>query len=115
MASPGEEPPVTDFQEMRRTAEKFGDFAARYGFEVTNALRNQARHMSEAAAEAGRAVEAAEADPAVAAQVNASMVTVYGYQQMAEMFTEAAAKATRAADAWEKMTDPDDEDEEEVA
>jgi len=101
---------MTVTRRARRIADTFADFDAQYGAEVTNALSNQARHMDEAAADAQRAVDAAAADPEVAAKMDASVVTVNGYRQMAQMFAGAAASARAACAAYEKLQEEAEDD-----
>jgi hypothetical protein len=93
-----------------RFRDAFAAFDAEHGWDVLNALQNQARHMTEAAADAQKAVDAAAADPEVAARMDASMVTVNGYAQMTQMFTDAAARAAKAAEAWEALQEAAEED-----
>lgn len=63
---------------------------------ITNALEYYARRMREEAAVAREHYEAGQADPAVKAQQDTSMVTNEAFRMAAEMFGDSAWRAEEA-------------------
>lgn len=100
---------------MTRTttpAERLADFIAAHGYETANALRNQERHMREAAAEAARGAKLPPAEKQEAAEGFIRLdPTPGGYAHMAAMFEQAADRARDAAEAWEDLTEENEETE----
>jgi hypothetical protein len=99
---------------MTRTltlAEKLAGFTGQHGHQVLNALRNQERHMREAAEEALRAAWCPQGPPREPTPGYIDCTpTPAGFAGLAETFSQAADAAAAAADAWEELTEEVEEE-----
>jgi hypothetical protein len=86
-------------------AAALGTYVAQHRDTITNALRVFARNMQDAATTAQAAYDAGQADPAVRAQQDATMMTNTGSKHSATMFTTEARKADAAADDIDRLVD----------
>lgn len=93
---------------MKATAEELAVFVEKFGYQVLNALENQASHMAEAAAHAQAAYDAIKDDPAARAVQDSTLITTNGLLQSARRFTEEVHRATLAAQAWDELTYSDE-------
>lgn len=74
------------------------------------ALTSYAEYMEEAATEARAAYEAGQADPAVKAAQDGSLVTNNGLRISAEMFTDSAERARFAASEMDDLLDAEEDE-----
>jgi hypothetical protein len=78
---------------------------------ITNALGNHAERMDAAAAEARSFFRAGQADPAVEAAQDASLLTNKGLLRSAEMFEQEAAKAREVSEQLSRLVEGDEDEE----
>jgi hypothetical protein len=89
---------------VKATAEELAVFVEKYGYQVFNALENQASHMAKAAEYAQAAYDKIKDDPEARAVQDATLITTEGLRQSARRFTEEVRRATLAAQAWDELT-----------
>lgn len=88
----------------------FDYFVSQHGYTVTNSLQVYISSMREEAENARTAYEAIKDDPAKTARQDKTLITTRGLWHASRAFTEAADSCERALAAWEKLTEPENED-----
>jgi|SRR5215471_1916205 len=85
-------------------AERLADFIGRHGWQVTNALQNQERHMREAAEECWQAAWCPQGPPreTTPGYIDISPAPA-GCATLATMFDQAADAAAAALEEWEEL------------
>lgn len=94
-----------------KDAVRLAGYVERHIGTITNALHNHADHMRDAATQARAAYEAGQADPAVRAAQDASIMSNNGLRHAAAMFTEDADKARKVATELQDLVDAGDDTE----
>jgi len=93
-----------------RNAPAFEAFEAQYGYTVTNALMVYSDRMRKDADAIQAEYDRIKDDQEAQARQDASMVTTAGLLHSARAIREAADQADAAREAWEALTEGDDED-----
>ena len=107
---------MNNIKETLARAQQLADFVARYGYLVTNALSNLEREQREAAAQALAAAYCPAAPPQPGKEGYISLVPgPDGLRRMAGALAESAVRYGDALQAWDKLSDFDEDDEEEQA
>jgi hypothetical protein len=91
-------------------AAALGTYVAQHRDAITNALRTFARDMQEAADKSQAAFEAGQADPAVRATQDATIMTNAGCKHSAVILAANAQKANAVADEIDRLIDGDEGD-----
>jgi hypothetical protein len=92
----------------RQTANALGEFTGQYGYTVTNALMVYSERMTKDADEIQAAYDRIKDDPEARARQDASMSTTEGLFHIAQVLREAASQADAAREAWEALTEDDE-------
>jgi hypothetical protein len=98
------------FTAMQKLADDLDEFTVKYGYTVTNALMVYSEHMTKDADEIQAAYDTIKDEPEARARQDKSMITTEGLRWSVQAIREAVSQADAAREAWEALTDLDDED-----